>query len=65
MLEREEGEILHAAVRAEIVQKPFKPGSIPLRIRPDLDIFIDALKSRAAEFDRRIDFVDGSSELKI
>src|SRR6202165_2921700 len=60
VLERHEGEILKTFMSPQIVEEAPEPGSPASRIGPHLDVLGDSFKDRSAQFEIRIDTVEGS-----
>ena len=65
VLERHERQVGETAVRVQVVEKPPEPRRLPLRIRPHLDVVVDAFEHRPAQLQRGIDAMERRGELQI
>src|SRR5208283_4267764 len=63
--EREEGEIVDAPVRLQIVDEAAEPGNFPVRVGPDLDIAEGSFEWGASQLGLGNKLVDGGRELYI
>ena len=65
MLEREEREVVQAAVRFQIVDEAAEPRNLSVGVGPDLDIAERSLERRAAELRLGHELVDRGGELEV
>src|ERR1700722_1824687 len=65
VLERKKLKVLHAVVLLKVSDEAAKPGGFPLRVRPDLDVLVDALEGWAAELEAWVNFTDRRSKLQV
>ncbi len=65
MLERKKCQIVHATMLLQIIDEPRRPRNPSIRIRPDLNVFVYALKRWAAQLQRRIHTMNRRRPLQV
>ena len=65
VLEREEPEIIQAAVLFQIIQEATQPGNLAVTIGPDFYVFVDSLEGRSAKLQGGIDAMKRCGPLEV